>query len=947
MRSRMMAMVVGILTVFASVVAISNTGSATPDDNNDFNQAVEVFNNDVYLEEVDDTDDLDDYYTIYLEAGDDLYVSLEVPTDQDFDLYLYSPTLDLLDYSQIDNPSTGIYEESVSWTAVSTGYYYIDVYAFYGAGYYLLWITATAEWTIMVYLDGDNNLEGNAIDDFLEMSNVGSSSEVNIVVQFDRWDGSPNPADDTRYGDWTGCERFLVTSGMTPTLAESDMSLGEVNMGDPQTLVDFGDSAILNFPANHYALVLWDHGGQWTGLCNDDSSGDVLTMSELSTALDTIVTDNSMSSIDIVWFDACLMASIEVADQISPYCDYMVGSEDLEPGTGANYDLTLSALVADPLMTPQDLAAQVVSDFIYSYDDTPETGYEEADVTQSASYMSYVHALVDSVDALATELETNMSALVNYVMDCWEMAERYPSDPYYHPMKYVDLYDLASGMAQYVPSGEVRTLAEAVMDAVNATILSYGFWDAPGGGTIENAHGLTVYFPDVLDYDSSYALPGCQFTADTMWDEFLNTLWTTHSLLNLAPSFVTVDPVTDPTIDEGQSQTFSVSAIDLNGNTISYFWYLDGVVVDAVEGATSIAYTPNYSAAGTHTIEIEIWDGEYSDSVIWDVTVDNVDIVDPTSHVNPIAPYWQAGSSVTVTSTATDTDGPIAEVSLEYRFSSDNVTFGSWTGFDTDYTSPWSWDFDFPDGNGYYEFYSYAVDEEGNGEVGSATAEATCAYDGTPPTAVFTVDPAVGNTSTWFDLDASGCTDFKDPTSSLQIRWDAENDGTWDSAWSSVLTWQIQYPTTGTYTLKMAVKDTDGLVNETTMQVVVGTNPVASFSVLPTSGDTSTDFAFDASGSSDAEDLLAGLQVRWDWENDGTWDTLWTGSKTANHQFLVAGDYTVRLEVKDSSGLISSTTMTVVVQEVVIPEFGAVLLPILGCIGVVVWFGKSRRKTGT
>jgi len=940
MRSRMMAIVVGILTVFASVVAISNTGSATPDDNNDFNQAVEVFNNYVYLESLDDADDLYDFYMIYLETGDDLYVSLDVPTGQDFDLGLYSPIQNPLVFSDIDNPTEGIYEESVSWTAVSTGYYYILVSVYSGAGDYFLWITATAEWTVMVYLDGDNNLESNAIDDFLEMSSVGSSPEVNVVVQFDRWDGSPNVADDTRYGDWTGCERFFVTSGMTPTLAESAVSLGEVNMGDPKTLVDFADIAVQNFPANHYALVLWDHGGQWTGLCSDDSSGDKLTISELSTALDTIVTDNPISSIDIVWFDACLMAGVEVADQISPYCDFMVGSEANEPGTGANYDLTLSALVADPLMTSQDLAAQVVSDFVYSYDDTPEPGYAEADVTQSASYMYTVQTLVDSVDALATELETNMSALVNYVMNCWDTVEYYSSD-------YVDLYDLTSIMAEYVPSEDVKTLAEAVMDAVNATILSYGFWDAPGGRTIENAHGLTVYFPDVAGYDSSYASPGCEFAADTMWDEFLNALWTTHSLLNLAPSFVTVDPLTDPTVDEGQSQTFSVSAIDLNGNTISYFWYLDGVVVDAVEGETSIAYTPNYSAAGTHSIEVEIWDGEYSDSVIWDVTVNNVDIVNPTSHVDPIAPYWQAGSFVTITSTATDTDGPIAEVSLEYRYSSDNVTFGSWAGFDTDYASPWSWDFDFPDGNGYYEFYSYAVDEEGNGEVGSATAEATCAYDGTPPTAVFTVDPAVGNTSTWFDLDASGCTDFKDPTSSLQIRWDAENDGTWDTAWSSVLTWQIQYPTTGTYTLKMAVMDTDGLVNETTMQVVVGTNPIASFSVLPASGDTSTDFAFDASGSSDVEDLLAGLQVRWDWENDGTWDTLWTGSKTANHQFLVPGDYTVKVEVKDSSGLTSNMTITVEVQEVAIPEFGAVLLPILGCIGVVVWFGRSRRKTGT
>ena len=334
MRSRMMAMVVGILTVFASVVAITDTGSATPDDNNDPDHAVEVFNNDIWLGSLDETDDLDDFYTIYLETGDDLYVSLDVPTGQDFDLFLYSPILDPLDSSTIDNPTEGIYEESVSWTAASSGYYYIQVSVYSGVGYYFLWITATAEWTVLVYMNGDCNLEADAVDDFLEMSSVGSSSEVNIVVQFDRWDGSPDPADDTRYGDWTDCERFLVTSGVTPTLAESYESLGEVNMGDPQTLVDFGNWAIQNFPANHYALVLWDHGGQWTGLCNDDSPVDKLDMSELSTALDTIVTDNSMWPIDIVWFDACLMAGVEVADQISPIATTWLGLKILSRAQG-------------------------------------------------------------------------------------------------------------------------------------------------------------------------------------------------------------------------------------------------------------------------------------------------------------------------------------------------------------------------------------------------------------------------------------------------------------------------------------------------------------------------------------------------------------------------------------------------------------------------------------
>ena len=114
---------------------------------------------------------------------------------------------------------------------------------------------ADAQWTFMVYLDGDNNLESAGIDDFLEMSSVGSDLNVNIVVQFDRIDGY-----DSSYDDWKTCKRFLITSGMTPTTANAIADIGEANMGDPATLTAFIDWATTAYPASRYALVLWNHG---------------------------------------------------------------------------------------------------------------------------------------------------------------------------------------------------------------------------------------------------------------------------------------------------------------------------------------------------------------------------------------------------------------------------------------------------------------------------------------------------------------------------------------------------------------------------------------------------------------------------------------------------------------------------------------------------------------
>lgn len=91
------------------------------------------------------------------------------------------------------------------------------------------------------------------------------------------------------------------------------------------------------------------------------------------------------------------------------------------------------------------------------------------------------------------------------------------------------------------------------------------------------------------------------------------------------------------------------------------------------------------------------------------------------------------------------------------------------------------------------------------------------------------------------------------------------------------------------------------------------TAPVASFTVSPSSGDTSTTFAFDASGSSDAEEATSALQVRWDWQDNSVWDTAWSTTKTIQHQYSVPGTYTIRLQLLDSGGLTAEVTRQVVV----------------------------------
>lgn len=195
----------------------------------------------------------------------------------------------------------------------------------------------------------------------------------------------------------------------------------------------------------------------------------------------------------------------------------------------------------------------------------------------------------------------------------------------------------------------------------------------------------------------------------------------------------------------------------------------------------------------------------------------------------------------------------------------------------------------------------------------------------TAPTASFTVDPSSGTIATIFNFDASGCTDGEDPTSDLQVRWDWENDGTYDTDFSTTKTTTHQYATIGTYTVVLEVKDSEGLTQTTTKSVSLSnTAPTASFTVDPTSGTTITTFTFDASNSGDIEDESTELQVRWDWDNDGTYDTDFSTTKTATHQYTIEGIYTVNLEVQDTDGLTQSLTAQITVTTYIVQYTGTV-----------------------
>ncbi|MBU6997148.1 MAG: hypothetical protein HXS41_05565 [Theionarchaea archaeon] len=408
---------------------------------------------------------------------------------------------------------------------------------------------ATTSWTVMVYMDGDNNLEPSAIDDLNEMEAVGSTSKVNIVVQIDRHD-----AYDNSNGDWDTAKRYHVTHDANgyDNLITSDMvgDLGEVNMGDPSTLVTFVQWAQATYTADHYLLILWDHGSGWKGIpapvravCVDDTDNDELSLSEVRTALNSI-TCNGDCPLDIVGFDACFMAMVEVDHEILPFAHYAVGSEEYEPGDGWDYIEFLDFLVNNPEASLGAVCNSIVKTYIDFYG---RLGPE----TQSAAHLNPTSTVVEALDTFAQHL-AGAKGYEPVIQTARTHTETF-SD-----LDYVDLYHFAQLVAGSVPHPALQRDAGQVMKAITNAVVA----ESHGYGN-RNAHGMSIYFPSTsTGYQSIYET-STALAERTFWDEFLKQYYSTTYPLSAT---LVAEP---DLVFSGDTVTVKMEVTNLSGATIT------------------------------------------------------------------------------------------------------------------------------------------------------------------------------------------------------------------------------------------------------------------------------------------------------------------------------------------------------------------------------------------
>jgi hypothetical protein len=400
----------------------------------------------------------------------------------------------------------------------------------------------------MVYLDADNNLESEGLGDFLEMAQVGSSSDINIVVEMDR---VPNYSGG--YGNWTETRRFLVKQGDTPSIAPVQ-ALGEKNMGDPEVLRDFVEWSATNYPANRYALVIWNHGSGWRFMLDtmkvraarlaaarapgmghstpssvikavafDDTDDDELYMKEVQTALETAEQNLTRSmgkpfKLNVVGFDACLMGMVEVAYALRNVTDYVVGSEEVEPGEGWPYDAILAVLAAQPSTDPKQLATVIVA----KYGDYYSASH---DVTQAAVDVSKLAAVVAAIDAFAGQATSEWDKLKTARGN----AQQYHVDDY-ESFWGTDLWDYANRVHSGVSSDDIKTAASNLKAAIDAFVVAEFH-----GSQRPGSHGTAIYFPktkSARDHDPEYTAytdantyQPVDFVKDHQWDNWLEDFY--------------------------------------------------------------------------------------------------------------------------------------------------------------------------------------------------------------------------------------------------------------------------------------------------------------------------------------------------------------------------------------------------------------------------------------
>lgn len=326
---------------------------------------------------------------------------------------------------------------------------------------------ASDTYTLMLYMCA-SDLEsecGFATEDLNEIIYGYTAGNLNVIVQT----GGTAEWQNTVVAD-DRCQRYRVTED---GLELVDDSLGMQNMADSATLTDFIRYCSSNYAADHYGLVLWDHGGGVVGGYGYDENfgGDSMSLTEMSRAL-----GDASVHLDMLGFDACLMANFETCLMAAPYADYLIASEEPEPGCGWYYTDWIGKLSENCGIPPKRYGRQIIDDYI------TESGWDSPSMYSTLGMFDLQQVTQKLLPALSQFSDDAVQQLSAGEYRRISQSRSNTRAVYQSELDHIDLLDYA----QHSQSETADQLEQAVSDCVV-------YYRETENGSGDN--GLSILFP--------------------------------------------------------------------------------------------------------------------------------------------------------------------------------------------------------------------------------------------------------------------------------------------------------------------------------------------------------------------------------------------------------------------------------------------------------------------
>lgn len=374
--------------------------------------------------------------------------------------------------------------------------------------------TTGAIWTWMIYLYEDGT-GLNGFKDINELEAVGSiPDKVNFVVLYD----SDIDEQDGIYlikRDPDGNNQTMIS----PIV---DKSMGmDFDMNNWETLDEFMQYTHLNYPAEHYALTVWDHG---SGIFRKSANNFVtkgavgeMKLWEMDDALSNFK-ETTGKKLDIMSFDLCLLGQIETVYQLKDYADYVIASEKTEPGDGWDYENSFVHMYNNPEISAAEISAKIVEAYTLSYENG-EAQQDGGGTTQSFTSVDGMEThLIPALNTFSEKLIVACSEHKEAIKEA-RLATWYSDGIAAH----VDLGHFAKLIKTNVNLPEdLRNSADGVIEALKKSVLLNMYTKEINAPTT----GLKIWFPLHYKVENEYPyytegnLNYLTFS-ETKWDEFL------------------------------------------------------------------------------------------------------------------------------------------------------------------------------------------------------------------------------------------------------------------------------------------------------------------------------------------------------------------------------------------------------------------------------------------